>query len=457
MNTETTPGPDGLIYHIYPLGAIGAPHDRQLLADNTPSITELHDWIPHIRSLGANAVLFGPVFSSETHGYDVLDPYTVDPRLGTADELTALVDAFHAEGIAVLLDAVMNHVGRGFFAFQDVLAHGSASWYADWFHGLDFSSRGPNGESFSYATWDGHTSLIKLDVENEDVATYLLGAVTRWITEWGVDGLRLDAADVISPSFWPRLRGHVDGLYHPPVVAPFGNGRFWLFGEMVHGDYRQGASPGLLDSATDYEAYKGMYSSFNDGNMFEIAWSLQREFGPEGVYRDLTLYNFVDNHDVPRIASTLDDSRDLYPLHIMLFTIPGIPSIYYGSEAAFPGEKGIDDWPLRPRLLPHMVEEQTDLLPAIRQLAQVRHDVTALGRGSYRQLYVDHRQLLFARDDPDTGSTVYVAINASDEAAQIPVAVAFQGSDRLNENEHVAVTGGTLHIPPKWGRIIEAD
>jgi glycosidase len=167
------------------------------------------------------------------------------------------------------------------------------------------------------------------------------------------------------------------------------------------------------------------------------------------------LYNFVDNHDVPRIASTLTDDRDLYPLHIMLFTIPGIPSIYYGSEAALHGEKGIDDWPLRPRLLPHMVEGQTDLLPVIRQLAQIRHDLTALGRGSYRQLSVDHRQLLFARDDPDSGSTVCVAINASDEAAHIPVETALHGTDRLNDNETVSVAAGaTLAIPPKWGRII---
>ncbi|MDA3950731.1 MAG: alpha-amylase family glycosyl hydrolase, partial [Spirochaeta sp.] len=379
MNTEHTPAPDGVIYHIYPLGAIGAAHDRQSPAEGSSSISELAAWIPHMHSLGADAVLLGPVFSSETHGYDVLDPYAVDPRLGSAEELTKLVDAFHEAGIAVLLDAVMNHVGRDFFAFQDVLTHGSASRYADWFHGLDFSSPGPNGESFTYATWDGHTSLIKLNVENEEVAAYLLGAVSRWITEWGIDGLRLDAADVIAPSFWPRLRGHVDALYHPPVVPAFGNGRFWLFGEMVHGDYRQVASPDSLDGATNYEAYKGMYSSFNDGNMFEIAWSLQREFGPDGVYKDLTLYNFVDNHDVPRIASTLTDRRDLYPLHIMLFMIPGVPSIYYGSEAAIAGEKGIDDWPLRPRLLPEMVAGKSDLLPAIRRLSQIRHALPALG------------------------------------------------------------------------------
>lgn len=457
MNANRSTSPDGVIYHLYPLGALGAPHEQHNSGNESPSIAELRTWIPHMLSLGVDAVLLGPVFSSETHGYDVLDPYVIDPRLGTAEELTTLVDACHEAGIGVLLDAVMNHVGRGFFAFQDVITHGQASKYADWFHGLDFTSRGPNGESFTYATWDGHTSLIKLNVENDEVVEYLLGAVTRWITEWGIDGLRLDAADVISLSFWPRLRAHVDALYDPPVAPPFAKDHFWLFGEMVHGDYRQVASPGLLDGATNYEAYKGMYSSFNDGNMFEIAWSLQREFGPDGVYKDLTLYNFVDNHDVPRIASTLTDTRDLYPLHLLLFTIPGIPSIYYGSEAGISGQKGIDDWPLRPRLLPDMLDGNTDLLPAIRGLSEVRHRVPALADGLYRQLFVDHQQLLFARENAGSGSVAYVAINASDEWSSIPVDEALQGTDRLNDDEAVSVSAGeSLAVPPKWGRIIEA-
>ncbi|MFW6229154.1 MAG: alpha-amylase family glycosyl hydrolase, partial [Alkalispirochaeta sp.] len=322
QNQKPAPVPGGLIYHLYPLGTLGAPHERSPHDGSVAGARTLRDaveWVSYIRELGAAAVLLGPVFVSETHGYDVVDPYHVDPRIGNDDDLRALVDAFHEAGISVILDAVMNHVGRSFFAFRDVLAEGQASPYASWFAGLDFSRNGPRGEPFAYETWDGHDSLVKLDVDEPGVSEYLLGAVDRWITVFGIDGLRLDAADVISPSFWPKLRHLVDELYHPPVPYRFGNGRFWMVGEIVHGDYRTITGPEALDGATNFECYKGLYSSFNDGNFFEIAWSLNRLFGDEGIYAGLSLLNFVDNHDVPRIASTLDDPSDLYPLHLLLF------------------------------------------------------------------------------------------------------------------------------------------
>jgi len=465
--------PGGLIYHLFPLGALGAPHELPD-ADTTPvrgdrTLRDAIEWVPYLRDLGAAAVLLGPVFVSETHGYDIIDPYHVDPRLGTDDDLRALVDAFHADGISVLLDAVMNHAGRSFFAFQEVLTEGSASSRATWFAGLDFSRSGSRGEPFGYETWDGHDSLVKLDVDNPEVSDFLLGAVERWITVFGVDGLRLDAADVISPSFWPKLRRRVDELYHPPAPYRFGNGRFWMVGEIVHGDYRTITGPNALDSATNFECYKGLYSSFNDKNFFEIAWSLNRLFGDDGIYSGRSLLNFVDNHDVPRIASTLKDVSDLYPLHILLFTIPGFPAIYYGSEVGVPGTKGIDDWPLRPALRPGELrghdgsDGQTvphaDLADAIVGLNRIRERSPALQDGAYRQVFVDHRMLAFQRES-DT-ETVLVVVNGDDTPGRFIPEGTVNGIDLLNDDEAISsgrsTPPGTIVIPPKWGRVIRID
>ncbi|MFW5644138.1 MAG: alpha-amylase family glycosyl hydrolase [Alkalispirochaeta sp.] len=472
QNQKPAPVPGGLIYHLYPLGTLGAPHERSPHDGSVAGARTLRDaveWVSYIRELGAAAVLLGPVFVSETHGYDVVDPYHVDPRIGNDDDLRALVDAFHEAGISVILDAVMNHVGRSFFAFRDVLAEGQASPYASWFAGLDFSRNGPRGEPFAYETWDGHDSLVKLDVDEPGVSGYLLGAVDRWITVFGIDGLRLDAADVISPSFWPKLRRLVDELYHPPVPYRFGNGRFWMVGEIVHGDYRTITGPEALDGATNFECYKGLYSSFNDGNFFEIAWSLNRLFGDAGIYAGLSLLNFVDNHDVPRIASTLADPSDLYPLHLLLFTIPGFPAIYYGSEVGIPGTKGTDDWPLRPALRPARITGQgeavrdqvphPDLLNAIVRLNGIRDRSAALREGSYRQVFVDHRLLAFRRD-ADT-ETILVVVNSDDGPQRFTPESRISGVDLLNDAETVlpdsGAPDGAIVIPPKWGRIIRID
>lgn len=461
MHEETSqPSPHGSIYHLFPLGVLNAPRRA---ADFDPSkdrsrrsLQELAEWIPHVQSLGATAVLLGPVWASETHGYDSTDLYHVDPRLGSDEDLVRLVAAFHDAGISVLIDAVFNHVGREFFAFKDVLRHGESSSYSHWFAGLDFSKPGPMGEPFSYDTWDGHTSLIKLDTRVDGVREYLFGAVSRWITHFGFDGMRLDAADVIDPDFWPALRERVDALYHPPVAHSFGNGRFWMFGEMVHGDYRQVAFPGGLDGATNFECYKGLYSSFNDENFFEIAWSLKRQFGDDGIYRNVPLVSFVDNHDVNRIASTVTDEGYLFPLHLLLFTIPGVPAIYYGSEFATPGKKGDDDWPLRPSVSPAELGKEpfhrSDLKDEIARFAAIRSTHPALERGSFRELAVTHRQYLFAREGG--GETVYVAVNADDVPREIRVPEGISGVDQLHGEQIRLNAGEELTVPPKWGRII---
>ncbi|MBM7844449.1 alpha-amylase family glycosyl hydrolase [Herpetosiphon giganteus] len=440
---------DAQAYHIYPLGLCGAPTHNDQTSTPVARLNQLHGWIEHLQSLGINLLYLGPVFESSAHGYDTIDYFSVDRRLGTNHDLQQLIVALHAAGIRVVLDGVFNHVGRDFWAFRDLQAHGRDSAYADWFAGLDFSQRSSYGDGFGYQGWHGHYDLVKLNLHNDSVRAYLFQAVNVWVEQFAIDGLRLDAADQIEHSFLAELAGHCKRL----------RSDFLLIGEVVHGDYRQWANAGMLDSVTNYEAYKGLYSSLNDANYFEIAYSLNRQFGAGGIYRAAPLYNFVDNHDVDRIASTLHNHAQLYPLHLLLYTMPGIPSLYYGSEWALLGQKtATSDQALRPTLpQPDLVlANQPDLLPAIRCFSQLRHDYSALRHGEYAQLYVQAEQLVFVRWTKE--QTLVVALNAAITAQRCQFAVPFgEGSlleDRLNGGETRVLHGQLqLTLEPTWGQV----
>lgn len=377
----------------------------------------------------------------------------MDRRLGDNATLTDLVEALHASGIRVILDGVFHHVGRDFWAFRDLLTHGERSAYRDWFVGVDFGRRSPHGDSFSYEGWRGHYDLVKLNLRNPAVREHLFGAVRMWTREFGIDELRLDVAEDIELDF---LRGLA-------VFCRDVRPDFWLLGEAIHGDYRRLAGPGMLDSVTNYEAYKGLYSSHNDRNYFEVAYSLDRQFGEGGIYRGLPLYNFADNHDVNRVASTLRDPVNLYPLYALLFTMPGIPSIYYGSEWGIPGVKNRgSDRPLRPHLsMPQGAHDAPHpaLADAVARFARIRNEVIALRRGAYRQLHVAHEQIAFAREYE--GEHVVVAVNAATTPAPLEViAPAPDGTmfvDLLDPHGRFTVSGGRLRIapvPPSWARIL---
>lgn len=408
----------------------------------------------HIKELGCNALYLGPVFESGTHGYDTVDYYTVDRRLGTNETLKELVAQLHAEGIRVILDGVFNHVGRDFWAFQDLIAHGEHSLYRDWFSGVDFSRRSPYGDAFIYNGWNGHYNLVKLNLQHPDVRQHLFAAVQSWVEAFDIDGLRLDAADVMDLGFLRDLSGFCHGLRRD----------FWLLGEVIHGDYRQWANPEMLDSTTNYECYKGLYSSHNDRNYFELAFSLNRLFGEHGIYKDLLLYSFADNHDVNRIASTLRHAAHLYPLHALLFTMPGVPAIYYGSEWGIGGTKHPDsDAPLRPELLrPEAVEQapHPNLPATISRLAAIRQAHAALQQGSYRQVHVAHEQLAFARRTPE--EYILVVVNAASTPASLSLKVeAPDGhmlTDLLDPQQQYSVQQGQVYInevPPCWARILK--
>jgi glycosidase len=449
----TTWAHDAIFYHIYPLGMLGAPEQNNFVAAPEPRLAQLHNWIPHLRDLGVNALYLGPLFESGAHGYDTVDYLQVDRRLGTNQTLADLNSALHDNGIRVILDGVFHHVGRDFWAFRDVQANGEHSAYRDWFVGLHFGGHSPYGDPFTYEAWQGHYNLVKLNLQHPDVRAHLFAAIEQWVEQFGIDGLRLDVAEDIDLDFLRDLAAHCRQRWPD----------FWLLGEVIHGDYRRWANPEILDSVTNYEAYKGLYSSHNDGNYFEIAYSLNRQFGAQGMYRDTPLYVFADNHDVNRIASVLRNPAHLYPLHALLFTIPGVPSIYYGSEWGIGGKKqnGSDEG-LRPQFNSPAAGEHAphpDLAPVIARLAHIRQQTTALRRGAYEQLLVAHEQLAFARQWE--GEYVVVAVNSAAEPASLRVPVTAPDGqtfvDLLAPEQHFTVQQGHLNladVPACWACIL---
>ena len=250
---------NAVFYQIYPIGFCGAPDTNDGVT--VSRILKVIDWIPHLKELGITALYFSPVFQSDAHGYDTRDYYTIDCRLGTNDDFKKVCASLKENGIRVVLDGVFNHTGRGFWAFEDVLKNRENSPYKDWFN-INFGGNSCYNDDLWYEGWEGHFELVKLNLRNPDVKNHLFSAI---------DGLRLDVAYCLDMDFLRELRGFCKGLKND----------FLLLGEMLHGDYNRLVNDQMLDSCTNYECYKGLYSSFNSMNMFEISYSLNRQFGKE--------------------------------------------------------------------------------------------------------------------------------------------------------------------------------
>lgn len=446
---------DSIFYHIYPLGLCGAPARNDFSSPATPRLEKINTWIPHLRELGVNALYLGPLFESTAHGYDTADYYHVDRRLGSDQTLAQLTTHLHQNGLHVILDGVFNHVGRDFWAFRDVQQNREASAYCDWFQGLNFGGHSPYGDAFSYEGWNGNYDLVKLNLQNADVRHHLFEAVRSWVQKFEIDGLRLDAADCLDLDFLKELRIFTQSLRLD----------FWLMGEIVAGDYRRWANPEMLDSVTNYECYKGLYSSLVDKNYFEIAYSLKRQFGAEGLYRNLPLFNFADNHDVNRVASNLTTPAHLYPLYCLLLTMPGVPSIYYGSEWGLTGKRTpSEDAMLRPCLDLATARQNApapNLERVIARLAAIRRGSDALKYGEYQQVYVSHEQFAFLRQSEHEKVLVVLNAAATPVALDLPLPCSTTHAvDLLNPGEVFYMTDNRLMLPSMpscWGRILRLD
>jgi cyclomaltodextrinase / maltogenic alpha-amylase / neopullulanase len=442
---------ESIFYHIYPLGMCGAPHYNSFRGPAVPRLESLYNWIPHLVQLGVNAVCLGPLFESSSHGYDTVDYYHVDRRLGNHETLAYLVKAFHQAGIRVILDAVFNHTGRDFWAFRDIQQRGPHSPYARWYRHMRFGKRSRKGDPFTYQGWKGHHDLAKLNLRTPAVREHLFGALKEWIDRYEIDGLRLDAADCLDFAFMKRLNRFCKKQASD----------FWLMGEVVMGDYSRWANNQYLDSVTNYEIYHGLHTSHNQKNYHLLAQAIERQYGHTGVYQGLPLYNFVDNHDVNRISSLLKDPRQLYPMHILLMTLPGVPSIYYGSEWGIEGKRQRwSDKDLRPHLSHPQIGWQSknkDLAHTIQKLSGLYHQSQALKKGLYHPVWVNSQQMVFLRHYQT--EKILIAVNAADKNASIELPVQHSGiwEDLLNPGENFKTDHGKLKLSPiypHWGRIL---
>lgn len=434
---------EAIFYHIYPLGLSGAPKQNDY---STPvhRLNTLLPWIDHIKVIGCTALYIGPLFESVGHGYETTDYKKLDSRLGTNEDLTAFVKVCHEKGIKVIFDGVFNHTGRDFFAFKDIQKNREHSPYLNWYCNVNFYGNNEYNDGFSYDNWGGYNLLVKLNQRNPDVQNYICDVIRYWVSEFDVDGIRLDAADVLDFDFMRMLRRTAE------EVKP----DFWLMGEVIHGDYSRWVNGETLHSVTNYALHKALYSGHNDHNYFEIAHTVKylQNMG------NLDLYNFVDNHDVERIYTKLSNKAHFTPVHILLYTLPGVPSIYYGSEFGIEGrkERSSDD-SLRPALSLDDYETALGDNPCtalIAALGQIRQHTPALSYGSYAELHLTNRQFAFARDLNDV--RVVVTVNNDDNAASmdLPAGNSVEYIGALS-GQKVAVQDGRINVtvPANSGEI----
>jgi len=431
---------DARFYHIYPLGLVDAPKKNEYTT-TVHRMKEINPWIDHIKSIGCNAIYIGPLFESVGHGYETTDYKKLDSRLGDNDDLKNFVNECHEKDVKVIFDGVFNHTGRDFFAFKDLQENRENSRYRDWFCNVNFHGNNEYNDGFSYDNWGGYNLLVKLNQRNPEVQEYIEDVIRFWVDEFDVDGIRLDAADVLDFDFMQMLRRVAND------VKP----DFWLMGEVIHGDYSKWVNDGTLHSVTNYQLHKALYSGHDDHNYYEIAHTVNRLYDMGGRRPDgLKLYNFVDNHDVERLYTKLTNKEHFIPIHILMYTLPGVPSIYYGSEFGIEGKKEqYSDDSLRPAL---NIEDYKDSIKTnkftnvISKLGKARSKIPALSHGYFTQVYLTNRQYAFLRSYNNLN--IIVAVNNDDNPCGMNIGGALGSNEYIGvlTGEKVQVNNGSIYV-----------
>jgi cyclomaltodextrinase / maltogenic alpha-amylase / neopullulanase len=388
-------------WQVYPLGFVGAfPASEEPPGPGEHRLRRLVSWLDHAIALGASGIALGPIFASRTHGYDTTDHYRIDPRLGDDADFDYLVAEARRRGLRVLLDGVFNHVGVDFRKYREAANDGAA---ARWFRGR------PGRCSGSFETFEGHSELVTLNHDNPEVVDYVIDVMAHWLQR-GADGWRLDAAYTVPQQFWAATLPKVRELY-PDA---------WFVGELIHGDYAAVVDAARFDSATQYELWKAIWSSLNDGNFFELDWAMQRHNAFLASFAPLT---FIGNHDVTRIASRLEPPEHLAHALVILLTVGGIPSVYAGDEFGFRGIKeerrGGDD-AVRPEFGSPPAELDafgTEMWRLHQYLIGLRRRHPWLHAASTTALRVDNRHYVY--ETRRGGDALVVALNVDDEPLRL--------------------------------------
>ena len=399
-------------------------------------LNTLLPWIDHIKEIGCTALYIGPLFESVGHGYETTDYKKLDSRLGTNEDLTAFVKGMSRKRHPRLSSTAYSTTPAVISSLSRISSRtASIHRYLNWYCNVNFWGNNEYNDGFSYDNWGGYNLLVKLNQRNPEVQNYICDVIRYWVSEFDVDGIRLDAADVLDFDFMRALRRTAE------EVKP----DFWLMGEVIHGDYSRWVNGETLHSVTNYALHKALYSGHNDHNYFEIAHTVKylQNMG------NLDLYNFVDNHDVERIYTKLSNKAHFNPVHVLLYTLPGVPSIYYGSEFGIEGrkERSSDD-SLRPvlDLADYADAKETNPCTAlVAALGKIRQNTPALSYGSYAELLLTNRQFAFARDLD--GVRVVVTVNNDDNDAwmNLPAGNAAEYVGTLT-GEKVTVEGGRINV-----------
>jgi cyclomaltodextrinase / maltogenic alpha-amylase / neopullulanase len=397
-------------WHVYPLSFVGAPPTAAAdAAGPVHRLRRLEPWLDYAIELGASGLALGPVLASQSHGYDTVDHFRIDSRLGDDGDFDALVTAAHRRGLRVLLDGVFNHVGRGFPAFAAVLRQGPAAPEGAWFH-LSWPRPWRPGVEPEYATFEGHSSLVALNHAEPAVIEHVTAVMSYWLAR-GADGWRLDAAYAVPPAFWAAVLPRVRAA-HPDV---------YVVGEVIHGDYPAIVRASGMDAVTQYELWKAIWSSLNDTNFFELAYALDRHNRFLDTFAPLT---FVGNHDVTRLASQLHDQRHLVHALAILLTVGGTPSIYAGDEQGFRGVKedraGGDDAvrPVFPDAPEQLAPDGWGLYRLHQRLIGLRRRHPWLHHARAKTMHLTNTQLVYQAGTDR--QRLLVALNLEDTAADLP-------------------------------------
>jgi cyclomaltodextrinase / maltogenic alpha-amylase / neopullulanase len=418
-------------WHAYPLGFVGAePLALPAGAPPVPRLDRLGPWLDYLVDLGCNGLALGPVFASGSHGYDTVDHLRIDPRLGDDAAFDRLVEACRGRGVRLLLDGVFNHVGRDFPRFAQAQADGPDSPAGSWFRWQDGQPE----------VFEGHDLLVAFDHEAPAVREYVASVMIHWLDR-GADGWRLDAAYEVPPSFWAAVLPGVRER-HPDA---------WFVGEVIHGDYAEFVAASGVDSVTQYELWKSIWSALNDANLHELAWNLGRH---DALLEAFTPLTFVGNHDVTRIASRLANPAHLGHAVAVLMTVGGIPSVYAGDEQAFTGvkedrEHGDD------AVRPPFPDTPADLAPfgaaaheVHQRLIGMRRRHPWLAQARTRVEHVTNTTLALRSVPRDGGAGLVLLLSVDDAPQRFPDALAGE----VVESSDPA--GDVLELPPHAWRVL---
>ncbi|MCY8522657.1 glycoside hydrolase family 13 protein [Bacillus atrophaeus] len=291
------------------------------------------DHFDYLVDLGINGIYFTPIFKAESnHKYDTIDYFEIDPRFGDKETFKRFVDTCHEKGIRVMLDAVFNHSGYYFEAFQDVLKNQERSVYKDWFHLREFPVTPlpkPNYDTFAFTPF-----MPKLNTENPEVKDYLLRVGAYWIEEFNIDGWRLDVANEVDHQFWREFRQMVKRI-KPDA---------YILGEIWH-DAMPWLQGDQFDAVMNYQFREAAlnFIAKNETNAEEFAQLLTKVMTSYPKNTNKVAFNLLGSHDTPRIATISQENRDkLKLLFLLQLTYTGTPCIYYGDEIAMTGENDPD-------------------------------------------------------------------------------------------------------------------